>query len=129
MEEKTLKKDTKKLGIFAEGIARRYLLEKGYEILAANYKLNFGELDVVAKKNGVVSFVEVKANRKYYEGFEPEMRVDPRKRNKLVKLATAYMMNKKLMDSPWQIDIISIIFDFENKKAGIKHFKNAINDN
>ena len=129
MEEKTLKGDTKKLGIFAEGVARRYLLEKGYEILAANYKMNFGELDIVARKNGIVSFVEVKANKKYYEGFEPEMRVDPRKRDKLIKLATAYMLNKNLPEDPWQIDIVSVIFDFENKKAQIKHFKNAFNDN
>ncbi len=128
MEEKTLKGDTKKLGILAEGIARRYLLKKGYEILAANYKFNFGELDIIVRKNGIVSFVEVKANQKYYEGFEPEMRVDPKKRNKLINLATAYMLNKKLMDVPWQIDIISVIFDFENKKARIKHFKNAVNN-
>ena len=129
MEEKTLKGDTKKLGIFAEGVARRYLLERGYEILAANCKMNFGELDIVARKNGVVSFVEVKANKKYYEGFEPEMRVDPRKKNKLIKLAIAYILNNKLTEAPWQIDIVSVIFDFENKKARIKHFKNAFSDN
>lgn len=129
MEEKTFEGDTKKLGIFAEGVARRYLLKNGYEILTANYKLNFGELDIVARKKGVISFIEVKANRKYYEGFEPEVRVNPRKRSKLIQLATAYLMNKNLIDSPWQIDIVSVIFDFENKKARIKHFKNAISDN
>lgn len=129
MAQKTLKRNTKKLGIFAEGIARRYLLKKGYEILAANYRMNFGELDIVARKNGIVCFIEVKANKKLYEGFEPELRVDSRKQNKLIKLATAYMLNKGLHETPWQIDIVSVIFDFENKKAGIKHFKNAISDN
>ena len=129
MEKKTLQGDTKKLGIFAEGVARRYLLRNGYDILAANYKMSFGELDIVARKNGVISFVEVKANKRYYEGFEPEMRVDPRKQNKLIKLATAYMLNKKFHETPWQIDIVSVTFDFENKKARIKHFKNAFSDN
>ena len=129
MEKKTLQGDTKKLGIFAEGVARHYLLKKGYEILAANCKMSFGELDIVAKRNGVISFIEVKANKRYYDGFEPEVRVNPRKQNKLIKLATAYMLGRKLHEVPWQIDIISVIFDFENKRARIKHFKNAFSDN
>lgn len=126
MEKETLQRDTKKLGIFAEGVARRFLIKKGYEILAANYKMTFGELDIVAKKEGIISFVEVKANKRLYEGFEPEMRVDPRKQNKLIKLATAYMLSKGLHETPWQIDIVSVVFDFDNKKARIKHFKNAV---
>lgn len=129
MEKKTFQGDTKKLGIFGEGVARRFLIKRGYEILAANYKMNFGELDIVARKNGVISFVEVKANKRYYEGFEPELRVDRRKQNKLIKLATAYMLNNRLPESPWQIDIISVVFDFDKKKALIKHFKNVFNDN
>mgnify|MGYP001574909903 FL=1 len=120
--------DTKQLGLLAEGIARHYLIEKGYKILAANYKFNFGELDIVAQKEDKITFFEVKALNKFYEGFEPEMRVDYKKRGKLIGLATAFLENKKLKDSPWQIDIISVVFDSENKKAFIKHFKNAINN-
>lgn len=131
MEEETIQRNkisTKELGLFAEGIARHYLLNKGYEIIAKNYKFNFGELDIVAKKDEKIIFVEVKAHQKYYEGFEPEMKVDYRKKRKIIGLATAFLDNKKLKDSFWQIDIISIIFDLENKKAQIKHFKNAISD-
>lgn len=128
MEKKEVKRDTKGLGFFAEGIARHFLIEKGYEILAVNYKLNFGEIDIVAKKDGVVTFAEVKALASFHDGFEPEFRVDYKKKNKLIKLATAYMLNKNLSGLDWRIDIISVIFDFENKKARIKHFKNAVNN-
>lgn len=121
--------DTKELGFLAEGIARYYLIKKGYKILAANYKLRFGELDIIARKEDTVTFIEVKALKRLYEGFDPEMRVDYRKKNKLIKLATAYMLNQKAPDLDWQIDIISVIFDSENKKAHIKHFKNAVSDN
>ena len=117
---------TKELGLFAEGIARHYLLNKGYKILAANYEFNFGELDIVAEKDGKVIFFEIKALKKEYQGFEPEMRVDFKKKNKLIGLAYAFLDNKKLKDRPWQIDIISVVFDSENKKAKIKHFKNAV---
>ena len=131
MEEKELKKDrmkTKELGFLAEGIARHYLIKKGYKILAANYKMNFGEIDIVARKDDTVTFAEVKAVSSLYEGLEPEFRVDFKKKNKLIKLATAYMLNKKLPEFNWQIDIISVIFDFDNKKARVKHFKNAVNN-
>ena len=133
MEEETLKKDLKdldsrELGFLAEGIARHYLIKNGYEILASNYKFKFGELDIIARKENLISFVEVKSLKNPHEGFEPEMRVDRKKKNKLMNLATAYMLNKKMTDSSWQIDIISVIFDIENKKARIRHFKNAVNN-
>lgn len=133
MEKKTLKKDlasmnTKELGFLAEGIARHYLIKKGYKILGANYKLRFGELDIIAQKENKIIFFEVKALKKFYEGFEPELRVDYKKKSKLINLATAYILNRKMTDRDWQIDIISVVFDSENKKAHIKHFKNAINN-
>lgn len=120
--------DTRELGFLAEGIARHYLINKNYEILAANYKLKFGELDIIARKENVITFFEVKALKRSHEGFEPEMRVDYEKKNKLINLAAAYMLNNKMTDTAWQIDIISVIFDLESKKVKIKHFKNAIND-
>ena len=131
MEKETLKRNkmnSKELGFLAEGIARHYLIKKGYKILAANYKMSFGEIDIIAQKDDAVIFAEVKANNKSYEGLEPELRVDYKKQNKLIKLAMAYMLNKKNQDLGWQIDIISVIFDSENKKANIKHFKNAVNN-
>ncbi|MBI2003539.1 MAG: YraN family protein [Parcubacteria group bacterium] len=118
--------NTKELGFLAEGIARHYLIKRGYKILAANYKMNFGEIDIIAQKDDIVVFAEVKANNKLYEGLEPELRVDYKKQNKLIKLAMAYMLNKKMTEAGWRIDIISVVFDSENKKAHIKHFKNAV---
>ncbi len=120
--------NTKELGFLAEGIARHYLIKKGYKILAANYKMNFGEIDIIAQKDKTISFTEVKAVSNFYEGLDPELRVDFKKKYKLIRLATAYMLNQKTDDLDWQIDIISVIFDQENKKAKIKHFKNAVSN-
>ncbi|MBI2053866.1 MAG: YraN family protein [Candidatus Staskawiczbacteria bacterium] len=135
MAEEKIKRDlkdlnTRELGFLAEGIARHYLIKKGYKILAANYKMSFGEIDIVAQKDRTVVFAEVKANKDSAPEFSPEMRVDYKKKNKLINLATAYMLNQKMKDRDldWQIDIISVIFDSENKKARIKHFKNAVNN-
>lgn len=117
--------NTKNLGIFTEGIARTYLIKKGYQILCSNYKTKLGEIDIIGKKEKKIIFFEVKANRINYSGnFSPEIRVNQEKKNKLAKIATFYLTNNNLNDFSWQIDIISITFDLNFKKAHIKHFKN-----
>lgn len=129
-EKQRNKMSTKELGFLAEGIARHYLIKKGYKILAANYEMSFGEIDIVAQKDSTVVFAEVKASKNVAPEFSPEIRVDYKKKNKLINLATAYMLNRKMKDKDldWQIDIISVVFDSENKKAKIKHFKNAVSN-
>lgn len=118
--------DTKEFGFLAENIAARYLEEGGYEIIAKNYRKPWGEIDVIARKDGVIIFVEVKANsREFSGGFKPEVRVNNQKLRKITKTANLYMGHELCdMNLEWRIDIISITFDLQNKKAKISHFKN-----
>ena len=58
---KSRKKRAQKHGRWAEGLARLYLMAHGHRILAANYKTKVGEIDLIAKRGNVISFVEVKA--------------------------------------------------------------------
>jgi len=55
------KKRAQKHGRWAEGLVRLYLMVRGHRILAANYKTKVGEVDLIAKRGTVISFVEVKA--------------------------------------------------------------------
>lgn len=59
-------------GSFAENIASRYLVKKGYSILLKNWTCRWGELDLIAEKDGVLTFIEVKyrLTEKYGEIFE-----------------------------------------------------------
>lgn len=100
---------------------------------------NFGvPLDGTAKKDDddakvadgdddkTIIFVEVKANRSDFAGdFAPEERVNAHKLAKIAKVAQFYMDNEfEGQDLEWRIDAISVVFDEQNKKAKIKHFKN-----
>lgn len=57
---KEIKKNTKKTGDLGEQIAQKYLLEHGFTIIEANYWRKWGEIDIVAKRDTVVHFIEVK---------------------------------------------------------------------
>ena len=118
--------DNKELGFLAENIAARYLEEGGYEIIDKNYRKPWGEIDIIARKDNSMIFVEVKANRREFAGnFNPEIRVDWNKIRKIKRTAELYLENNfGAVDYEWQIDVISVTFDVLDKKAKIKHFKN-----
>lgn len=116
---------TSELGFFAEHYAAEYLKAKGYKILGHNYRKPYGEIDVIAEKQGVMVFVEVKANKKDLPGFEPELRVNANKRHRMARIAQTYLLQFKYPeDQPWQLDIISIAFNKEQKTVKIRHYKN-----
>ena len=125
--------NSKQLGILGEQIAEDYLKNKGYQILDKNYFSRIstgpkiGEVDIVAKKNDIISFIEVKTLRLVQnEPFSPEEKVDFGKQRKLVKTAESWLMKKKIpLNSKWQIDVIAIELNL-NKKVKINHFENAI---
>ena len=124
--------DTKKVGNFGEQIAENYLRNKGYQILDKNFSFRIpgnpqkGEIDIVAKKSDIISFIEVKTLRTPDSPISPEEKVDFGKQRKLVKTAESWLMKKKIpLNSKWQIDVIAIELN-SNKKAKINHFENAV---
>jgi putative endonuclease len=59
-----------RLGLSAESRAALFLIAKAYRILARRWKTPFGEIDIVARRRGVLVFVEVKARDSVDEGVE-----------------------------------------------------------
>lgn len=113
------------LGFVAEKIAGEFLEKRGYKILARNYRKPWGEIDIVCEKEGIIVFVEVKANKSTIAGFEPELRADWRKMAKVERTAETFLAAKKYnSDQEWQLDVISVSFDKGRGTAKIKHFKN-----
>src|SRR3989344_603197 len=109
------------IGFLAENIAARHLKENGYDILDKNYRKPWGEIDIIAKKVGVIIFVEVKSSSREVEGMNPEVRVDWRKIKKIKRTAYLYLEYELGdMDCEWQIDVVSVIFDSNKKSAHLK---------
>ncbi len=128
------KVDYKKLGQYGEDIACKYLQEKGYRILERNFykessAVSKGEIDIICKKGKVISFVEVKTSvpPRRDGSFSPEDRVNFQKQRKLKNLSLIWLSKNKIsFESPWQIDVISVVANVDKKTAKIRHFQNAV---
>jgi len=126
--------DSKRLGNFGEKIAVDFLKRKGYQILDRNFSLTSGpvkgEIDIVARKDGIITFVEAKTlvggDGPAAGFFMPEGKVDWRKQMKLSKLGQIWLdKNRFSANLKWQIDIIGVKINPETRRARISHFKNA----
>jgi len=112
-------------GTWAEYYVAQYLESKGYTVIEKNYRKKWGEIDIIAQKEGILIFVEVKANKKEIPGFEPENRINPEKLRRLNRAIQTYIVSKKYPDDQkQQIDVISLTLDRDRGVAKIKHFKN-----
>ena len=103
----------KSMGYVGENLAIKYLIDKGYEILDKNFTVRGGEIDIVARKNGVFIFVEVKARTSdsFGEGNES---VDRQKKNAFyMRLKNIYIQKLRLPDPDFRLDIIEIELDPE----------------
>jgi len=117
-------KDThnKQIGQWGETVAMDYLTERGYEIIARNVRTPFGEIDIIAKQDDVIIFVEVKARTSNKMGL-PEESITARKQEHMLACAQHYAGENEI--DHWQIDVISV----EGKpgdKPVITYFENAI---
>jgi putative endonuclease len=110
-------------GEFGEKAAVDYLLRKSFRILAKNYRLRFGEIDIIAKKGKTLIFCEVKTRESSRFG-EPFEAVTEAKRERLKKLAEGYLLAEKPDFEEIRFDVISIFIDKE-KSIFVNHLEGA----
>lgn len=109
----------RKIGKKKEAQAVLYLEKKGYEVLQCNYWTHFGEIDIIAREDGYLCFVEVKyrANNRYDA---PEGVITRRKEQRMGKSAYNYLREKCILpDTPIRFDVVMMVGE------EITLFKNA----
>ena len=97
-------KDT---GRHGEQLAANYLKQHGYDILVTNWHCTHGEIDIIARKENVLVFVEVKTRRSAstQAAFAS---ITPRNRERLIASVYAYLDDYPEDDPAWRIDAIGI---------------------
>jgi putative endonuclease len=77
-----------RFGLSAESRAAAYLIAKGYRILFRRFRTPVGEIDIVARRRGVLVFVEVKAREKLADAAEA---IGKRQQNRIIAAAEFWL--------------------------------------
>lgn len=112
-------------GKFGENLAKDYLLRRGHKIIGANLKIGFKEIDIIAEKNGIVIFVEVKTRLSSIFG-NAEDALDSKKINNLKTALEFYVYKNNLDGNLARLDFISVDIIKPRKIAKVKHYKDII---
>ena len=122
------------IGNLGEKCAAKFLFWRGYRILERNYVADGAEIDLIAKKGGVLAFVEVKTRSLSTLGKKearPASSVTAEKQKKIIKAAGRYV-GYRHKDLRKRFDIIEVYVDSSNGKTRvieIKHLENTFNIN
>jgi len=127
--------EKRKTGNLGEDLACRFLMKHGFQIIDRNYLKKCGEIDIIAKKDSKIHFIEVKSvsclsvqvvetnnnvsgETPKNDNFRPEDNVHPWKLQRLYKTIELYLIEKGVSGLPaqagetdWQIDVITVYID------------------
>lgn len=132
--------DKQKIGKLGEELAKRFLMKHGYSILEENYTKKYGEMDLIAKKDNVIHFIEVKSVSR--GTYDPLQNVHPSKLRRLSRVIQVYLLNIKVPSSytkvlagrrqasideiKWQFDVITVKINEKDRIGTVKHIKDII---
>lgn len=111
-------------GHLGEQLAKEFLLHKGYRILATHFTCRWGELDIIAFRDGKIAFVEVKTRTSNMKG-RPYEAVTYFKLRHLSRPIQFYILQNKLSGYKLSLDVISVVLDRFNNPTSITHYENV----
>lgn len=137
---KVFTSEKQKTGKLGEDLAKKFLISKDYTILEENYTKKYGEIDLIAKKDSVIHFVEVKSvvshetkNNSFTKhvshetGYDPIQNVHLYKIKRISRVIQVYLLSKDVSnETKWQFDVILVNIDQINKIGKVKHIKDII---
>lgn len=110
-------------GAIAEQTAASYLQNRGYKILERNYSSRSGEIDIIARKDDNIVFVEVKSS--HTPGIDVAEMVNSIKSERLIKTAQYWLLKTKKQHASWQIDFVGVQYVGGQIKK-LQHIEQAI---
>lgn len=112
-----------KSGVWGEVYTARYLRDRGFDILSANYSCRFGEIDIIASVKNTVCFIEVKARNKS-TGIRPMEAVDEGKQKRVHLTAQHFMAYSKLKCNI-RFDVSEVYLNDDDTLEKINYIENA----
>ena len=128
---------TQKIGNLGEDVACMFLVKHGCSVIDRNYRKKWGEIDIIARKSGILHFIEVKTvSRENIEEMgenvsrvtdehRPEDNVHPWKLRRLSRAIQTYLLEKDIEDE-WIFDVVTVHLDVKRKKAKVNILENVV---
>lgn len=120
-----------KLGKIGENIAKTFLMKHGFSYLESNYRTRYGEIDLIAEKDGILRFIEVKSIKVFsfnYEniGISPEDNFTKIKETRVRLSAEVYMHHKNIsQETRRQFDLACIYINPVTREGKVKYIQNV----
>jgi putative endonuclease len=120
--------NTKDIGNKGESIACEYLVKQGFLIIERNYNRKWGEIDIIAAKDKIIHFIEVKSIiLKGLKSYRPEENVHLLKQRRLKRTIQTYMSeNKYHYDAEFKFHVVIVYMNTVNRRAKIDFMENII---
>jgi putative endonuclease len=113
---------TERFGLKGERVAERWLVRRGWRVLQRRYRSGRRDIDLVAERDGLVAFVEVKARSGTRFG-DPVEAVNWKKRNDLVRSAATWIDRHGRVGENYRFDVIGVLVTGSDVR--IRHVENA----
>lgn len=115
----------KTLGFIGEELTAHYLQSKGYKIIQNNFVVKGGEIDIIARQNGLLVFIEVKTRTSDSFG-RGEESFNYFKKKRLLTAIYRYLEKNNCENSDYRIDLIEIELNPDtNSLKNISHFEDV----
>ncbi len=112
----------KRLGRLGEDVAARYLVSRGYEIIARNWTCQAGEADIIARDDDILVFAEVKTRSSTEKGFPAKP--STAKSVGSISKSPSFSSRYDAEDLQVRFDVMSLVVT-DNAHATIRHYINA----
>ncbi|MCX7956094.1 MAG: YraN family protein [Patescibacteria group bacterium] len=104
----------KNFGKIGEEKACQYLQNHDFKIIKKNFRTKWGEIDIIALKDKILYFIEVKTRSNINKGY-PYEAVKKYKINHIKKTSYFFILNSKYKDYKMKIGVISIVLENNNE--------------
>jgi len=116
-----MSESTKLFGAQGEDLVCQWLQKNNFVIITRNYQTRCGEVDIIAAKDEVVAFVEVKT--RHIEYFPVSQVVTWRKQQRVIKTARYFIVAKGLRDKVFRFDVATVVWNGDDYQ--IEYIPNA----
>lgn len=107
-----------------EEVAAAFLKTRGYHLRERNFRCPLGEIDIVAEEGGEIVFIEVRTRSSSAFGF-PQESIDLRKQNRLRRLASFYLKERRLYGQPCRFDVVGVWLNGQGEVVNIELIRGA----